>query len=63
MQPLAIGRREAEEGTVAMRRFGIRQQQFVPLAEAKAELLTEIAEKRLPAAVLAEKAAVMNEAG
>lgn len=54
---LAIGRREAEEGTVAMRRFGIRQQQFVPLAEARAELLTEIAEKRLPAAVLAESAA------
>ncbi len=36
-----VGKREAEEGTVAIRRLGDKQQQIVPLEEAIAELTAE----------------------
>jgi threonyl-tRNA synthetase len=38
---LVVGKREAEEGTVAVRRLGEQQQQFVTLAEAIATLKAE----------------------
>ncbi|MFA7440736.1 MAG: threonine--tRNA ligase [Sphingomonadaceae bacterium] len=38
---LVVGRREAEEGTVAMRRLGQERQQFLPIDEAIAALASE----------------------
>ena len=38
---LVCGRREAEEGTVNMRRLGSRDQQSLPLSEAVARLADE----------------------
>ena len=38
---LVVGKREAEEGTVSVRRMGVQQQQVMPLAEAIAMLADE----------------------
>ncbi|MCB2079053.1 MAG: hypothetical protein KDE55_15320, partial [Novosphingobium sp.] len=38
---LVVGKREAEEGTVAVRTLGEKEQRFMPLAEAIAMLKAE----------------------
>ncbi|HWL46339.1 MAG TPA: His/Gly/Thr/Pro-type tRNA ligase C-terminal domain-containing protein, partial [Sphingomonadaceae bacterium] len=38
---LVVGKREAEDGTVAIRRLGSNQQEVLPLAEAVARLKAE----------------------
>ena len=43
---LAVGQREVDEKTVAMRRLGSKQQQTLPLQEALAALVSEIQERR-----------------
>ena len=43
---LAVGQREVENRTVAMRRLGSKQQKVLPLAEAVATLQAEVVEKR-----------------
>ncbi len=44
---LCIGKREAEEGTVAVRRFGSKQQTVMPIEEFIEQFQTEIDEKQL----------------
>ena len=43
---LAVGQREVENRTVAMRRLGSREQAVLPFAEALSALQQEIAERR-----------------
>jgi len=42
---LVIGRKEAEDGTVTVRRYKIKQQETVPFAEFDAGVLEEISER------------------
>jgi threonyl-tRNA synthetase len=46
---LAVGQREVDEETVAVRRLGSKQQKVMPLHEAIADLTSEIRERRDPA--------------
>jgi threonyl-tRNA synthetase len=43
---LAVGQREVENRSVAVRRLGSKQQKVMPLAEALASLETEVIERR-----------------
>jgi threonyl-tRNA synthetase len=45
-----IGKREAEEGTVTVRRLGVKRQETLPLDAATARLAEEIAARRAPPA-------------
>ncbi len=44
---LVIGEREAQDGTVTLRRYGVREQQTMPVAEFKARLLEAIRARSL----------------
>jgi len=48
---LCIGKREAEEGTVAVRRFGSKQQTVMPLEEFIERFQAEIDDKQLSAVI------------
>ena len=43
---LAVGQREVDENTVAMRRLGSKKQQVLPLSEALQILSEEVSERR-----------------
>ena len=44
---LIVGEREEEQGTVTLRRYGVREQETVPFAEFEARVLSAIAARSL----------------